>query len=489
MDPIVDVHCHTFNADDLPVRGFISHVALHEATLGRILAPLVDSLVQSGAPGYAAERSKLDAMLGSSELRARGVPVLLGEQIGAGVEPEGQLELETDQAFAELQLRSEPLLRQVDEAMRAAYPTPAPEGMEELALPSYADAKRAIRWILLFGKYRFELTQLLVANFGDRVDLFCPLAVDLDSALGDDARTTPRQQMELQEKIGRLSMLGKLPKGGKARVHQFVAFDPVREARARLLGDIEKPLDLVRVAIEDYGFVGVKVYPPMGWRPIGNADLPADVMPEPLGQQLDEALTGFYGWCRDMQVPITAHCNRSNFTGEKVADLAGPQGWLDVLERFPELHLDLGHFGGVHPPTDDKPGFDWPGQIARGAKDFEHLFVDVSNHATYDREAMRAYQQFLDGLFQDPATAAIQDRIMFGSDWYMEALHPKADEFLSAYEDFFGHWGDEAKRGFLGRRALRFLGFDDPTNKNNQRLRARYDAFAKDRMPDWLSQP
>ncbi|HYT81341.1 MAG TPA: hypothetical protein VEQ37_19230 [Actinomycetota bacterium] len=71
------------------------------------------------------------------------------------------------------------------------------------------------------------------------------------------AKTTGRQQMELQEKISRLSMRGDLPKGSKARVHPFVAFDPMHEVSARTVGEIETPAKLVQTAVETYGFVGV----------------------------------------------------------------------------------------------------------------------------------------------------------------------------------------------------------------------------------------
>jgi hypothetical protein len=42
MSTVVDVHCHTFNADDLPVQGFVSRVAFHNVELARSLAGLVD---------------------------------------------------------------------------------------------------------------------------------------------------------------------------------------------------------------------------------------------------------------------------------------------------------------------------------------------------------------------------------------------------------------------------------------------------------------
>jgi len=46
----VDIHCHMFNAVDIPVNGFIHHVALHDGLMSGALADLASRLV-SGAPG------------------------------------------------------------------------------------------------------------------------------------------------------------------------------------------------------------------------------------------------------------------------------------------------------------------------------------------------------------------------------------------------------------------------------------------------------
>ena len=71
----------------------------------------------------------------------------------------------------------------------------------------------------------------------------------------------------------------------------------------------------------------------------------------------------------------------------------------------------------------------------------------------------------------------------------MEAIHPEPDEFLENYRNAFDkHLGDAGHGGrFLGANALHFLGFDDPTNQNNNRLRARYDGSHPDRVPSWLA--
>ena len=61
-----------FNATDIPVNGFIHHVALHDGLMSGALADLASRLV-SGAPGYAADKARLSGILGVGAAR-RGRP-------------------------------------------------------------------------------------------------------------------------------------------------------------------------------------------------------------------------------------------------------------------------------------------------------------------------------------------------------------------------------------------------------------------------------
>jgi hypothetical protein len=61
----VDIHCHMFNATDIPVNGFVHHVALHDGLMSGPLADLAARLV-GGAPGYAADKARLSGILGAA---------------------------------------------------------------------------------------------------------------------------------------------------------------------------------------------------------------------------------------------------------------------------------------------------------------------------------------------------------------------------------------------------------------------------------------
>lgn len=475
-DFVIDVHCHTFNADDLPVEGFIRTLHMRGVPLGGALARLVDVLIQGTGPGYRADKTRLDAIL--STAGRRDSVRALAPPVDAAV-----LEREVDLALVELETQDPALLHQVGAELAAAEGDAAPgaeRGLDEMLEAS----RRAVRWVTLFGKSRVDIATHLVQTFSDRVDLFCPMLVDLGAGLGDTASTSAREQIELQEKVSRASMLGLLPASGKARLHPFVGFDPRTELRARTVRDIETPLEVVKTAVERYGFVGVKVYPPMGWRPLNNQV--GFGMTKEQATAVDDILRELYSWCVDKDVPITAHCNDSNYAHESYRTLAAPEGWIEVLDAFPGLHLNLGHFGGARQKEDPNG---WPWRIARAAKDRPTLFADVGNHNIYDEQLADGYVAMLAEMFTRPETAAIQEQLMYGSDWFMVAIHPRYEAFLDTYEGLFRkRFTPKLTSAFLGGAALRFLGFDDPTNQNNQRLRERYRAFAPTRLPEWLAE-
>jgi hypothetical protein len=145
-----------------------------------------------------------------------------------------------------------------------------------------------------------------------RIVLMTPAIVDFSKWLEDADHLSIGEQVDVMARIARR-------KDGP-RVHGFVGFDPLRKAlyddRKRKPGDRD-PLAIVRNAIEvnqishsrsiTGGFIGVKLYPPMGFRAIGNTGLPDGSFDEPaylrsadtglesqIGRKLDVALAQLY---------------------------------------------------------------------------------------------------------------------------------------------------------------------------------------------------
>jgi predicted TIM-barrel fold metal-dependent hydrolase len=490
--PVVDVHCHVFNADDLPVRGFVQRLHLHTPVLGPMLAVLIDQVIQGGAPGYAADMARIRTLLAPADADGAIRRDVLGPEslaVAPSLETADSLDADVDAALADLTARDPVFVRRLAAALAAETAPAGAPAAEAITAEGWTDrltdVRRAVRWAKLFGLSRLDLAAELVRTFGDQVDLFCPLLVDLGSGLGDQPKTTLWQQVSLLEGVSRLTMQGRLPKGGRARLHPFVGFDPRRQVKAVVAGADETPLDVVQPAVLDHGFIGVKVYPPMGWRPLGNT---ATIdMPDSEARLLDQELRTFYAWCEQAQVPVTAHSNRSNHAHDSFKDFAGPTGWTKVLKEFPDLRLNLGHFGGARAK---EPASGWPWKLAGLATSHGQVFADVGNHRIDDDAVANGYLTTLAQMFGQEPTKQMRERLMYGSDWFMLAILPKHEAFLDNYRNLYrNRFGNSTTEQFLGKNALTFLGFDDPDNANTKRLRKRYETHAPDRMPAWLAAP
>ena len=465
-NPIIDIHCHTFNGDDIALQGFFRRIVLDD---GGTLSWLAERWVQHNAPGYQKEVAVLDHLLGISGPDS----AVSAAEIEAALQPV-DLEAEFSEFVMELSREDPALFAATQEAAGAPLAT----GAETAELFGIGDR---LDFVKLLGESRLGLTRRLIAD-NSPATVFTPMMVDLDHWLtkyGRPAQTTVAEQVELQSKIARVGMLGKIPDHPNARVHPFFGFDPRRvyEDSGR-----SKPWDLsqLHAAVTEDGFVGVKLYPPMGWRPSHNFTT-EDIRSQAEAAAYDEILTEFFGWCQDNQVPVTPHSNRSMGTESAYDEFSSPSEWNRVLERFPELRLNLGHFGGFGAPTSNP----WPYYFAELTDRFDNVYVDVGNQRPHEATHLQHYLARLDQL--QNVFPQLTNRVMLGTDWYMDVQEPHHEEYVTNYLKAYGtKFGTEAAERFHGGNARDFLGFKDPTNPNNQRLRAFYATHAPGQEPEWL---
>jgi predicted TIM-barrel fold metal-dependent hydrolase len=472
---IVDIHCHNFNADDLPVEGFVHRVLLNNLRVFKLVAWVLDQAAQFGTPGYEEERAELDRLLGY-----RGLDVV---RFAARAEPD--FEAVVDDLFERAKTERPDLLAGAEAELAVEDPSrrAAAESLDVLA--GLKRAKQAVAWAVLLRRSRLDISRRLMNTYPS-VELFTPMTVDMAIGLGDTPQVAPAQQVELQEKLSRLSMRGDLAPNSSARLHPFIGFDPRSEYRSRQVKDRPTSLQVVQDAISHSGFIGVKLYPPMGFRPTGNIENAE--MDAAYADTVNEILDELYTWCIEEDVPITAHCNASNEAREEYRHFSAPQSWGRVLSRYDGLRLNLGHFGGgPRRENSEDPARLWPEQIAQLAAQYPHVYADVGHHPTGDATLTSAYFERLRKLFDvGEPTAVMKDRVMYGSDWLMLALVPGAAQFLEWYESkFTDYFGEEATRRFMGSTALEFLGFNEPDNKNRWRVVERYRAQGHP-LPLWL---
>ncbi len=296
-----------------------------------------------------------------------------------------------------------------------------------------------VRFILAGMKSTADIAADMMGKARD-IDIWVPLMMDTErgyegapSPVGFDA-----QKLAMMDLTAR----------GKGRIMPFYAYDP----RSR-------SVDAVRNAIEKEGFVGVKLYPPLGFRPSGNDD-PA----------VEANLEDLYDYCtagKGPPVPITAHCSWSDGVysnravpgvsryKEYYRDMAHPFQWENVLARHRDLKVNLAHFGGAgewerralaDPPAGAEKN--WADAILRLMGDYEHVYTDLSFHGILAAEYGEAYGQAL-----REAVRGVEDRVLLGSDWYMSAIQGGLADywrnFAAALPDLFAD--------LTGKNAIRFL--------------------------------
>jgi len=282
-----------------------------------------------------------------------------------------------------------------------------------------------------------------------------------------------------------------------AHVHGFVAFNPWRQIEDVDAQRAPTAFDLAEIAIENMGFVGIKLYPPMGFLPIGNVgsglSYPARAANIPnFPAKLDAALDALYAWAAKEGVAVMAHATNSQSAAGGYALRARPDHWAPVLAKYPALRLNLGHFGGFDEAGNGNTlNETWEYMFGHlGESGASNVFADMSylsevlpggtpaEHRTILLGYLRAFlQQY------DPNC----ERLMYGSDWAMLLREAKYEDYLDSFRSYVsGLRLSESARARLYRdNAVRFLGLSKnaPTRR---RLEAYYAGHGLD--PVWLSQ-
>jgi predicted TIM-barrel fold metal-dependent hydrolase len=315
---------------------------------------------------------------------------------------------------------------------------------------------------------------------------FSPIRqVDYSKWLGEEVASSLSAQAEVMRAIS-------MRKQGPA-VHGYIGFDPLRQVYYRHGYERESPLAIVRRALEMQGFIGVKLYPPMGFKPAGNG--PGQTYPEvvletigrTLSDDLNQALDELYQLCVDLDAPILAHGADLNGAGPDYAERADPTFWLPVFAKFRTLRVCLAHFGRISYRAAGAPaglGFpeaswEWAlGQHLRRDPQAQ-VFADLS----YFSDILSANAERRQALARDMGRFIREfdpdvHHLMFGTDWIMMGLESQYPAFAAAVAEFLSKdcaLSDLAvQRVFVGN-AERFLGLR-PGDGARRRLLAFYRA-------------
>jgi hypothetical protein len=496
----IDAHCHIFNGRDLPVYGFLLDIAIQNPLLRAIAQPLVDFIateVEGNAKTFDQER---DALQGLTVLRAEAIRAVTSDdaitfvanalekfvdrRTSFGQAPRLDPRTDENDRFIIFLHRRFGLRTEFDvkTALRpymvANTRTLAQRIVQSQGLGLDADYIRQFCiWAFELTRYRYEIADDLAGLFGDpdtALRVLAPAIIDLEYWIAVPRHDIPATSIQDQAELMRLIAL-KQPPG--RMVHAFVPFDPWR-----YLDDVRNQrrpnaLEVVKLAVETKGLIGVKLYPAMGFMPTGNTVLADTDFPPglqalgpQLGAKIDGALALVYQYCDDHHLPIMAHCANSNGVAPGYALRAAPEFWRPVLDTYRNIRLSLGHFGGiwdyycpgVSPSQSCTPIEQWTFTIGQMMGTYSNLYTDVAYFTqvlglTPD-ESTQASRIFAN-LQALAGQAPLASQLMYGSDWVALDVEPdNASYYGKMRQDYVAAFGLPPLANFLGQNAARFLG-------------------------------
>lgn len=241
-----------------------------------------------------------------------------------------------------------------------------------------------------------------------------------------------------------LFLISKLAKKNN-NIISFAAIDPTRNAEAlRIFEEVFSIND----NDSDLNYVGLKVYPSLGYLPT-----------HPILMKMFEV-------CEAKQIPVLSHCSSAltrnsndsikNIPGIFINDISlegevpkdfktggshkqcekdyrdyfnRPHHWLKVLETFPNLRLNLAHFGGnkawedfidknesidiqTIPENKKKP---WVATIIYLLKKYPNVYADFSYTFVEEKFSIRLKELMLNDT-------ELTNKILFGSDYSMVVI-------------------------------------------------------------------
>ncbi len=250
-----------------------------------------------------------------------------------------------------------------------------------------------------------------------------------------------------------LKELEKLEEEYSDRIYPFLAVDPRRDGIFKLIKE--------KVGVGKT-FSGLKLYAPLGYSPSDPT-----LFGEGKTKIAPDGNISIYQYCIDNNIPIIAHNSSAGFSNlvqelevkgyimpknritentkpvykngkitfdtniiksgftpsveERAARLNHPYLWKIVLEKYPDLKIDLAHFGGDS-DTWRKDIYDLMTARKKGKLLYPNLHTDLSSITSKKR--LRVIKEH----YYDIAPKDVQLKFMYGSDFYLNIMFLEMNE-------------------------------------------------------------
>ncbi len=194
------------------------------------------------------------------------------------------------------------------------------------------------------------------------------------------------------------------------RIFPFVAVNTNRDQH----------IDILKEAVEQKGYVGVKIYPSLGY------------------SYSDSQMEEVFRICEEFDLPITMHCMEDGFHKEDNASLCEPHvdKWRNIFDQFPKLKLCFGHFGGEENLIlSDIPSDSWTGRIVTLMQEFPgQVYADISAHTLpmHGTQEQNNYRSNIKGLLQNPD---VSRGLLWGTDFFMIRKRLRESSYWNYFQE------------------------------------------------------
>lgn len=494
----IDAHADFFNASDLQAGGYLAGPIANEfpewSALIRILEPIVEIMAREFTPDAVAEWHYLDQLeiqLNGFDSKARFEALDQKIEEHSNEIAEGLFERLKDTQFGAeyYQLTQVPSLRSqntpkfTEDTIRNALSYPPASAMTQnggsvITLTSDKHPDGLLAFVGNMMSYRLHNISTYHRAFkedGQSVEVMaaCGALVDFDHWVGKCPKSPSSMydQVMLNERLAIHTNGFLLP---------LVAYNPWTA-----IDDNGNYLALIDEAVRNHGFVGVKIYPPIGYYPTGNS-IPGRYPPRskaPNLKKLDAALFALYDKCLELDIPVMAHGNHSMGAEPQHKPMGGPDSWKELLDnpRCGNLRVNIGHFGGNH--RDGISG-SWTDQFVSVMNTAPFVYGDIGywDELAYgDQSDMEKFKRLLEKPINDRETVA--SRAMFGTDWHMLSQelywHKYADTLYQGLRSI--NTSEDLIHQFFSDSCMNMLRLNAG---NGERMREYYDKLGF--MSDWV---
>lgn len=486
-----DAHTHFFNAQDVPVAGFLSKSVAHSISDERLrqfviaLAPIAEALGKTAITA----KAEHETLCGRSLRDRQRLKSLTEDTSDLDTEIERQAEERARELYLEIIRRNSDIPRLFDEAAQRAKSSDigalrnqVDRFSEELVVEAFRDGagyrlpetsrlvpqtkgrmssseatalsmRGALQFVRFMLSPRHHNLRTYIRRYAEQSPGL-PLSgcfasmVDFNYWLDcPDRATNLQDQVRLHEQLALLSGGFLMP---------LVAYNPWVDIK-----EDDASIKLVKKAVQEHGCVGVKMYPPMGFYPYGNARIPVNTAEQrPDSALLDRKLSALYQLCDELGVPVMAHAGESNGRDDAHDALASAVGWNELLDKGPALKrltVNAGHFGGAQPREVD----DWTNGFIKlmarpgGLRVYGDLgyWDELMDSTAAQAKLKRALATRLG------AGESVADRVMYGSDWLMLSNVPGWELYAQAVGSLLKNFNPpEIADKVLGANAIACFG-------------------------------